>query len=52
MNYMIASNLIKIGVESKYSCGDTSSLKFVTTLAAVLEDVRKMCEAAQIAAKI
>ncbi|TPX71179.1 hypothetical protein SpCBS45565_g01373 [Spizellomyces sp. 'palustris'] len=43
MNYMIASKVIKIGVESKCSCKETSSGKYIETLASVLTDIAQMC---------
>jgi carnitine O-acetyltransferase len=46
MNYMLAKNLIKIGVESKISCKDTSSRKYVDTLRQVFDDMKVMVEAA------
>ncbi|KAJ3022216.1 hypothetical protein HKX48_006738 [Thoreauomyces humboldtii] len=43
MNYMIAPDLIKIGVESKIACKDTSSARFTETLQRVLDDIAQMC---------
>lgn len=51
MNYMIAPNLIKIGVESKISCDETSSGKFIETLNGVYTDMKLLCEA-QIGSKL
>ncbi len=45
MNYMLGSNVIKIGVESKVSCSETSTLTFIQTLAKVYDDVGAMCKA-------
>lgn len=45
MNYMISANMIKIGVESKRSCLDTSSAIFLSKLQGVYRDVKLMCEA-------
>lgn len=46
MNYMLGANVIKIGVESKFSCPTTSTAKFVSTLEGVYDDMRVFCEAA------
>jgi Choline/Carnitine o-acyltransferase len=44
MNYMIAAKGIKIGVESKNSCKDTSSHKFCETLDGVFKDMKTLCD--------
>ncbi|KAI8897824.1 acyltransferase ChoActase/COT/CPT [Globomyces pollinis-pini] len=44
MNYTIESDMMKIGVESKVSCPDTSSAKFIETLQGVYADVKHICE--------
>lgn len=46
MNYMTSSKMIKIGVESKFSCLETSTIKYVNTLKKVYDDVKTMCEEA------
>ncbi|KAI9096994.1 acyltransferase ChoActase/COT/CPT [Phlyctochytrium arcticum] len=46
MNYILWTNLIKIGVESKIDAKDTSSTLFVQTLTGVLNDMKDMCMAA------
>ena len=42
MNYMIAGNGIKIGVECKRSCGITGSTTFLDILKSVLADMRSI----------
>lgn len=44
MNYSIGANIIKIGVESKVSCKETSSLNYLKTLDTVFQDMKKLCE--------
>jgi hypothetical protein len=44
MNYMLGKNIIKIGVESKYSCKETSTLGYTNTLSKVFDDIKVMCE--------
>ncbi|KAJ3184004.1 hypothetical protein HDU85_001855 [Gaertneriomyces sp. JEL0708] len=44
MNYIILANRIKMGVESKASCKETSSQRFVESLGQVLKDMKVMCE--------
>ena len=45
MNYMLGAKVIKIGVESKVSCPETSTLMFIQTLSRVYDDVGAMCKA-------
>lgn len=44
MNYMLGKNVIKIGVESKFSCSETSTRKFIEVLSKVYDDVGLMCK--------
>ena len=44
MNYMLGKNIIKIGIESKVSCPETSTLKFIQTLSKVYDDIGVMCK--------
>lgn len=46
MNYMLGKNIIKVGVESKYSCPETSTRTYVETLKKVYDDVGLMCKEA------
>jgi carnitine O-acetyltransferase len=43
MNYMISTNKIKIGVESKKSCDATDSKKYLKEYVGALEDLKEMC---------
>ncbi|KAI8924064.1 acyltransferase ChoActase/COT/CPT [Entophlyctis helioformis] len=43
MNYTIGDKIIKMGVESKVSCKETSTAKFKSTFEQVLRDVAAMC---------
>lgn len=47
MNYMIASDMVKVGIESKVSSPETSTNRFRATLTGVLNDVRDMIEASR-----
>jgi carnitine O-acetyltransferase len=44
MNYVIMKDFIKFGIESKYSCNETNTRKFVIALEGVYEDMKAMCE--------
>ena len=44
MNYLIASDIIKVGIESKYSCLDTSTQKYRTVLTGVLNDLKSFLD--------
>jgi carnitine O-acetyltransferase len=44
MNYLIASDVIKVGIESKKSCVETSSARFKSTLQGVLLDFKTLLE--------
>lgn len=52
MNYMLAPKMIKIGIESKYECIATSTLKYADTLSRVLDDVKDMCDAVNTQARL
>lgn len=45
MNYIFENDIIKIGVESKLDCKETSTRKFKESLVHVWRDMRVMCEA-------
>jgi hypothetical protein len=46
MNYIIFPKLVKMGVESKVSCKDTSTTKFCKTFSDVMDDVKAVFPAA------
>ncbi|RXK39702.1 carnitine acetyltransferase [Tremella mesenterica] len=46
INYLAGPNLIKFGIESKYSCPTTSTTIFKHHLVQALRDMRRVCEAA------
>ncbi|KAJ3045926.1 hypothetical protein HDV00_006192 [Rhizophlyctis rosea] len=48
MNYMIGPKMIKIGIESKNSCKETSTDKFRKTLEGVLVDMIAVCKGANV----
>jgi carnitine O-acetyltransferase len=47
MNYLVAGDIIKVGIESKKSCAKTSTKKYRATLAGVFRDVKRMIEEAK-----
>ena len=46
MNYMLGGKVIKIGIESKNSCKETSTDRFRKTLATTLRDIIQICREA------
>jgi carnitine O-acetyltransferase len=44
MNYKIHKNKILMGVESKFSCPETSTPVFIETLKKTMVEVMEMCE--------
>jgi len=43
INYLCAPDMMKFGIESKYSCPTTSTARFQTALAESLTDMRDLC---------
>ncbi|KAJ8324425.1 hypothetical protein O5D80_006681 [Batrachochytrium dendrobatidis] len=52
MNYTIGDSIIKMGIESKVACKETSSAAFRDTFSNVLRDVAAMCQEAALKAKL
>jgi hypothetical protein len=44
MNYVIMPDRIQFGVESKFSCKETSSRRYIETMESVFHDIRLLCE--------
>jgi carnitine O-acetyltransferase len=52
MNYLIAGDIIKVGIESKTSCTKTSTRRYRATLSGVFRDMKKMIEEAHTQPKL
>ncbi|WRT69787.1 uncharacterized protein IL334_006778 [Kwoniella shivajii] len=46
INYLAGPNLVKFGIESKFSCDKTSTQRFKHNIVQSLRDMRRVCEAA------
>jgi carnitine O-acetyltransferase len=44
VNYCIGKKKIKMGIESKKSCRETSTIRFKHALWAAYADIKKLCE--------